>query len=239
MATGCALAQPASSTLRGYVTATTDYVHRGLSQSDSGGALQLGIDYQHASGFFTGLYASTLDYARASVRDRLGRLAADYYAGYGRRSGDWFWSVALTRYTYPGASIEYDYDELSASATFRRKFSYSVALSRDLLSFGRTAIDQEAGLTWPLPWNVEFAAAVGTFRVNDVPGGGYSYWNAGASKVLPRLVIDVRYYDGGAAPLRLLGGGVEDQWVLSLSYGFDITGRRSAGSDSASAQPLD
>lgn len=217
-----ASAQPPPAALRGYFTATSDYVDRGLSQSDSHGSLQLGIDYQHATGFFAGAWASTLDYAAGGTGSRSRDLGIDYYAGYGRRRGDWSWTAALTRYTYPGATYDYDYNELAASFSYRRRYSYSVAVSEDLLSFDRRSIDHEANLNWPLPWNVELSAAAGKFRAEGIPSSGYTYWNVGASKILRRFVVDLRYYDTGPTSLTYLGTPARHEWVLSMSYGIDL-----------------
>ena len=217
-----AAAQLAPAALRGYFTATTDYVDRGLSQSDSRGSLQVGIDYQHASGFFVGAWASTLDYPAGVAAARSGNRGIDYYAGFGRRRGDWSWTTVATRYTYPGAAYDYDYNELAASVSYRRRYSYSVAVTDDLLSYDHRAIDHEANLSWPLPWNVEFSAGAGKFRVEGIPASSYSYWNAGASKIFRRFVVDLRYYDGGSTGLIFLGEPARRQWVLSMSYGVDL-----------------
>lgn len=217
-----AAAQLAPAALRGYFTATTDYVDRGLSQSDSHGSLQLGIDYQHTSGFFVGAWASTLDYAVGSVAGRGRDRGIDYYAGYGRRRGDWSWAAAMTRYTYPGATYDYDYSELAGSFSYRRRYSYSVAVSEDFLSYDRRAIDHEAGLNWPLPWNVELSAAAGKFRAVGSRSSSYTYWNVGASKIFRRIVVDLRHYDTGSAGPIYPGSPADHEWVLSVSYGVDL-----------------
>ena len=44
-----------------YATLTSDYPHRGISQTDESAALQVGVDYQHGSGFFAGGWVSNVD----------------------------------------------------------------------------------------------------------------------------------------------------------------------------------
>jgi len=52
----------AAAEFAGYVALTTDYVKRGVSQSDSDPALQLGADVSFTNGFYLGVWASTTDY---------------------------------------------------------------------------------------------------------------------------------------------------------------------------------
>jgi len=43
-------------------TLTSDYVFRGVSQTDSSPAIQASLDYEHESGFFAGVWASNVDF---------------------------------------------------------------------------------------------------------------------------------------------------------------------------------
>jgi hypothetical protein len=58
---GAAHAQGSMSGVSGYLTLSSGYWRHGVSHTD-GASLQLGVDYQHYSGFFA--------YARAMVLDR-------------------------------------------------------------------------------------------------------------------------------------------------------------------------
>lgn len=232
-----AASQPPPAALRAYLTATTDYIDRGLSQSASHGSAQFGIDYQHRSGFFVGAWATDVEYARRRSEEHWRTFGVDYYAGYARRNGDWSWSTALARYAYPGAPYDYDYTELNGSVSYRERLSYSVALIPNLLSVEHRALDQAVSLRFPARWNVELSATAGKFRAAGLPSANYSYWNAGASKVLPRFVIDLRYYDTNAASLGPLGARPRRRWVLSLSHGFDLIAPRSARSEVPAERP--
>ncbi|OGI56277.1 MAG: hypothetical protein A2V58_08730 [Candidatus Muproteobacteria bacterium RBG_19FT_COMBO_61_10] len=63
------------------VALTSNYVFRGISQSDNHAALQGGIDYQHAGGLYAGAWGTTQDIpnTRAHVR-------ADGYGGFNYQS---------------------------------------------------------------------------------------------------------------------------------------------------------
>ncbi len=65
VAAGAARAQDPVSGLSGYFTLGSGYWKHGLSQSD-GPSLQLGIDYQHYTGFFAYARAMNVDYPQES-----------------------------------------------------------------------------------------------------------------------------------------------------------------------------
>ncbi len=66
-------------TVTGRATATTDYRYRGVSQSDGDPALQGSVSLSHNSGFYGGVFASTL-----TDNLRPGNLELSAYAGYSR-----------------------------------------------------------------------------------------------------------------------------------------------------------
>ncbi len=66
-------------TVSGRATATTDYRYRGVSQSDGDPALQGSFSLSHNSGFYGGVFASTL-----TDNLRPGNLELSAYAGYSR-----------------------------------------------------------------------------------------------------------------------------------------------------------
>ena len=56
---------------------TSDYIFRGISQTQSNGAIQGGLDVAHESGLYVGTWASNVDFGGdASVE-------FDYYLGFG------------------------------------------------------------------------------------------------------------------------------------------------------------
>ena len=53
------------------VTAVSDYVFRGITQTDSHPAIQGGFDYAHASGLYAGLWASNVDFNDGGVTNTI------------------------------------------------------------------------------------------------------------------------------------------------------------------------
>lgn len=212
-AAGSTRAQEAVSTLNGYVTLSNGYWKHGLAHTD-GASLQLGIDYQHYSGFFTYVRAMNVDYPQ-NLPDQYRDVEVNAYVGFHDRHERWSWTVSAGRYVYPGAEA-YDYGEWSASVGFRDRLFYTASYVDDYYAGDDSALNQEIALAFPLPKNFEVGGAVGYF---DVAGGpGIRHWNVGASKLLGRMAIDLRYYDGSYDWRSYLGDPDGQHFVLSLSY---------------------
>ncbi|HEU4619422.1 MAG TPA: TorF family putative porin [Gammaproteobacteria bacterium] len=210
----------AGPSLGAYATLTTDYRSRGLSQSDGGPALQAGLDYQHASGFFTGVLASTVDYQVEVPRDANRKSEAEVYAGYQWRSPKWTATSAAARYVYPGASTYYDYNEISTGFGYRERVFFTMSYTDALLSVGPPLFDAETTFAVPLPLGIELGGTLGRVVSDAYDGGRYTHWNAGVSRPFGRMGLDIRFYDNDAEGYGLYGKPLPDRWVLSFSYGF-------------------
>ncbi|ADM10338.1 hypothetical protein PB2503_11464 [Parvularcula bermudensis HTCC2503] len=106
-----ASAQDSSWDVSGNVAFTSDYRFRGVSLSDNSFAVQGGFDAAHASGFYAGTWASSLD-GDSGVPTEL-----DLYAGYGWTTADGVsFDIGLLGYFYPDAAPDdFDYYEPYAS----------------------------------------------------------------------------------------------------------------------------
>lgn len=212
LSTGVARAQAPESALNGYVTLSSGYWKHGVSQSD-GATLQLGIDYQHYTGFFAYARAMNVEYPQnfpGQARD----IETSAYVGYHDRGDRWSWTVSVGRYMYPDAS-DYDYGEWSGSVGFRDRVFYSASYNDEYYSGGPSALNQEISLAFPLPANFEVGGAVGYFDITS--GANITHWNVGASKLIGRMAIDLRYYDGNYEYRNYLGDPGANNYVLSVS----------------------
>jgi uncharacterized protein (TIGR02001 family) len=224
-ACGCAAAahaQDPESDLNGYVTLSSGYWRHGLAQTD-GASLQLGIDYQHHSGFFAYARAMNVDYPQ-DLEGQRRDVEASAYVGFHDRRDQWSWTVSAGRYFYPDAAA-YDYEELSASLGFRDRVFYTVSYNDEYYAGGSAALSQEVSLAFPLPGDVEIGGAVGYF---DVRGGGpeITHWDVGVSKLVGRMALDLRYYDGNYDWRNYLGDPDADHYVFSVSYALRRRGAR-------------
>lgn len=82
----------------------SQYVFRGLTQTDNKPAVQGGVDYLHTSGFYLGSWASNLSSLEDGGNYEGSSLEVDVYGGYRRTIGDTgiSYDVGLLNYIYPG-----------------------------------------------------------------------------------------------------------------------------------------
>jgi uncharacterized protein (TIGR02001 family) len=215
-----AAGQGAAPGLDGYLTLGTGYWNRGLSQNDDGLSLQLGVDYQHRTGFFVGGELADVDYAAEDPRNEPRELEMDTYLGFHRRNTEWSWTLTLARYLYPDSTTRFDYSEISASVGFRDRIFFRTSYTDDFLSLRRSALNSELTMALPLAWNLELSAALGRFDVDVTSTSEYTHWNVGLSKVARRVVLDLRYYDNSYELVTPLGDPASNRFVLSVSYAF-------------------
>jgi uncharacterized protein (TIGR02001 family) len=100
-------------TLAGNMAIVSDYRFRGISQTFAQPAIQGGIDYSHASGFYLGNWNSSV--SGMSYTDTAG-IEMDFYGGFKKAFGDFTFDLGLLQYYYPAAknaNIE-KYDTLEA-----------------------------------------------------------------------------------------------------------------------------
>lgn len=81
----------------------SQYVFRGLTQTNEDPAIQGGFDYSHASGFYLGTWASNISWLRDNASYSGGGSAEiDLYGGFKGSVGDFGYDVGLLQYYYPG-----------------------------------------------------------------------------------------------------------------------------------------
>src|SRR5690606_36930245 len=76
------------------VTLASEYLWRGISQTQGKGAIQGGLDLAHDSGFYIGTWASNVDF------DSNASSEWDFYVGYAVELGPVALDVGLLEYTY-------------------------------------------------------------------------------------------------------------------------------------------
>ena len=81
--------------ISGSVQSTSDYFWRGVSQTQGSAAIQGSVDYSN-KGFYTGVWASTVDYNTDT------EMEYDFYAGYTVALDDLAIDVGVIQYNYDG-----------------------------------------------------------------------------------------------------------------------------------------
>ena len=104
---GCmAVATSAHAGTTGSVALTSDYVFRGVSQTDGKPALQGGIEFASEGGFYAGAWGSNVSWLSdlsTTAAPISSSLELDVYGGYrGKFSNAVSYDVGLLYYAYPG-----------------------------------------------------------------------------------------------------------------------------------------
>ena len=204
----------------GIAALTSEYIYRGLAQSDGNPALQFGLDYAFDAGMFVGAWASTID-LQSGIGKR--EIELDYYIGYRYESqAPLSATVTVLRYTYPGqtGSHPYDHNELFLSATWRERYSIEYGYTNDLFGLDSTGRHWELRSEWPVANAWVISAALGRNDLSDIGVSEYLHWNIGASARISYLALDLRWYDNESLDGFAAQISAGSRFVVSISAGF-------------------
>jgi len=208
--------------LSGYAVVTTDYVKRGVTQSDGSGAVQLGVDLAFDSGLYFGVWGSTVDIHNGSQQHR--DLETNYYVGFGHDVGHrWNVSANVVAYTYPGADTYFDYDyfEYALTANFDDRIWIQYAYSPDLYNSGKESHNIELSGEWSIASSWSVSAGLGYYDPSALTGSGYTYWQAGITRHFDKLDIDLRYHDTNRwVPIISTADRAKERLVLGVRIPF-------------------
>ena len=209
------------------VTLTSDYRFRGQSQSDRRAAVQGGIDYAHPSGFFAGLWASTIDFNDAQKSP----AEVDFTGGYSFSLADET-SVTgtLAYYWYPdSAPAHYDYFEVQGDVSHDfGDFSLTgdATWSPDYSGRTGTEFGISAGVKVPLTfWDIDWLSASAQVGRQWIEGNAaygtpdWVFYDFGATATWEIFALDVRYTGTDTSHADCFGGTdlCEGAVMLSLT----------------------
>ncbi|MES2909805.1 MAG: TorF family putative porin [Pseudomonadota bacterium] len=167
---GAASAQTAAAPVSPWsfnIAVTSNYKFRGQDQDTSRGsqfkpALQGGIDYAFASGFYLGNWNSMVNFVDpdpANVTGKRVNLEMDFYGGYKWAIGDWGFDIGLLQYYYPSATKANTTEAYIGASYGPFSAKYSNTLSKGY-----------------------FGTGIGTVATPTSDGRGTQYFNIGFAK---------------------------------------------------------
>jgi hypothetical protein len=206
-AVGAVLAPAAQAQLSANIGAVSNYMWRGVTQTDDGPAIQGGVDYGY-EGFFVGAWASNVKFIGTQETTVLSPSATpgdppvetvitsdvdldasvevDLYAGYGGSIDDFSYKGGVYFYTYPGGG-DVDFVELGVSGAYQvtkevslgLAFNYTVnGEAKNDLPFNQGDYYIQANANFTLPMDFGLGITYGFYEFNDA---NVSYPWAGAS----------------------------------------------------------
>lgn len=234
-------------TLTGNFGITTDYIFRGVTQSQHKGAVSGGIDYSHASGIYLGTWLSNQSWVGAGGYKTSSSLEWDTYGGYKGTAGDIGYDIGVIHYDYPG-------DQVATSTTpnttevylggswkfLSLKYSHVVSdyfigwggpgglgVSANKKTRGSGYLDLTATYDLGDGWGV--TGHVGHQSVKNYSDASYTDWKVGVTKDVGFGVVSLAYTDtdgkladGLANAVYVFGGKkvAEGRFALSFSKSF-------------------
>lgn len=150
--------------LTGNATLTTDYVWRGSLQTLEKPAVQAGFKFAGAKGFYASAWGSNVEFAPALTASSEFDLAI----GWGGKVGDdWALDVNALRYVYPGTTVNLDWNELNASATWRDRAWFGVGHSTNAMASGSRGTYLNGGVRIPAGEELRFEIGAGHYAMAD------------------------------------------------------------------------
>lgn len=216
-------------TLSSNVGLFSDYVFRGVTQTDSDPAIQGGLDLTHESGFFAGVWGSNVesDATDTTVVNYDGvNLELDTYVGWSSEVADKTTvTVKALRYIYPGTRFHpNNTNEFSLYLGHDfGAFSGKVGLNYSDDFYGLDeATYLDLGVSIPVgPVTVGLHYGVQEFE-NDAAGGdGYQDYSVGVSGTAAGLSLGLTYTGtDGVAAFNATRQAYDDAVVFSVSRTF-------------------
>lgn len=190
--------------LSGNVAIGTDYVYRGISQTEEEATIQGGFDWTSENGIYAGIWASNIAFD--------GYIEMDYYIGYGGSiNEDVEYDVGFLHYDYPNQDsghADYNFDEFYGSISFKG-ITLGLAVTSDFFGESDSAeyvyIDYELGLAN----DFGLAFHYGSQDIDDNAAFGtpdYSDYSVSVSKSIGGFDLGLTWYDTDLSSTECFGG---------------------------------
>lgn len=212
----------ADSPFTGNVALTTDYVFRGISQSNEEPTIQGGMDWTSpVTGLYAGVWGSGVDFADATTE-------IDFYGGISKTVDDLTWDLGAIYYYYPGAddTKNYDYWELAAAVGYDFDFMQATAslnYSPDFFASSGDAWYPAVNVTVPLPEGFSANAGYAYQWIDDNAAFGtadYGTWSLGVGYDIEGFNLGLKYYDTDLNEPSECADGCGKRFVFTVSRSF-------------------
>jgi uncharacterized protein (TIGR02001 family) len=194
----------------------SDYIFRGISQTNNDFALQGGVDYSHSSGFYLGAWASNISWLTDAAAYTSSSMELDLYGGFASTFGDSGvgYNVGVLQYIYPGSSApgfkDAETTEVYASLSYEWiAAKVSVVASDDVFGAkdGQGAWYAEINANYPIAdTGITAIAHVGRQDFNGAVGlTDYTDYKLGLSKSWDNGITLGGYYTDTNKPFAVAG----------------------------------
>lgn len=186
-------------TTTGSVAFTSDYLFRGISQSDNNAAVQGALTLSHSSGVYFTAWGSSIGFTNNG-------LELDTLLGFAGKAGEVGYDVGVMRYNYPSANeatngFEPDYNEIYGSVSFsgaKLGLAYSPEYTFESDKFVYVYADYATevagfGLLAHVGYNKFDSEIMAAQSVGLLNGDDYVDYKLGVSKALAGATVELAY----------------------------------------------
>ena len=207
----------ANAAVSGNVSIGTDYVYRGISQTNENATIQGGFDVVEGSGAYAGVWASNVSFD--------GYIKVDLYAGYGGSLSESVgYEIGILRYEYPddaqAGNPQSSFNEVYGSVSVG-SFTVGLAYSPDFFFESGAATYLYADYELSLPNNFGLSIHIATQAIDDNDQFGtpdYNDYSISLSRSMADLDFSLTWYDTDLSTDDCFGGGdvCESRVVLAI-----------------------
>lgn len=213
-------------TYNGTADIVTDYVFRGISQSDESMAIQGSFAFEHESGVHGSIWGSAIDFNNANAGNSEFDLTLGYASNFSKF--DLGYDLGIIHYTYPGSSnsLNYDYTEAYFAVSKEyNQYSFGLGFNYSPEYFGKSGDFYYVSASSSVQLSEKLSADVhlGYSDIDNEAAWGtpdYLDWKVGASYQLDdRFSVGAAYYDTDLSSSEC-SDGCEGRVVFNLSASF-------------------
>jgi uncharacterized protein (TIGR02001 family) len=196
---------------------TSDYVFRGVSQTDEDPALQGGFDLALAHGWYAGVWGSNVDFGDGGPD-----VEIDTYIGWNHDLTDeWNLDLMLNRYNYIGEDDEFgdgDYNELIGALAWSEIVTLTVGYTNDVYGLSENGWYYGLGGSFELPGGFGLDVGVGRSTFADVTEiEDYTDWSIAVNPDFGPVNVAAGWYDTDSNGEYNFGDTADGRFVLTFS----------------------
>lgn len=167
----------ASAGVEANIGATSNYIWRGVTQTNDDAAISGGLDYSHDSGFYLGTWASNVSWTEPDGYE------LDLYAGYGMEMGSIGMDFGAIAYLYPIGNADADFTEIYGNFSFAETFEAGVAFTIDKEAGGdENDLYIWGGAGFDLGNDLSLGLVVGNYDFDDSSTDDYMHYQVSLGK---------------------------------------------------------
>ena len=219
LSAGLASAEEANYTLTGNVSLASEYLYRGIAQTNHKPAVQGGFDFGHSSGAYAGVWGSNISWLSDAGAGRVSApVELDLYGGYKAAFGDLSYDVGALYYYYPGnypdgwvspntfegyMGLGYKFLSFKTSYAFTDLFGAADPADARRKAASRGSYYLDLSATYPLSESLKLLGHVGYQSVEGARGADgstadYTDYKLGATKDALGMTLGL-FYSGSNA----------------------------------------